>query len=67
MSEEIATYLGPKGYTIKKEYIEIDELNLLRKELTVSAYVPKSSIAKPTPFPIYRETKTKYIFQNFMD
>ena len=29
MSEEIATYLGPKGFTIKKEYIEIDELNLL--------------------------------------
>ena len=65
MSEEIASYLGPKGYTIKKEYIEIDELNLLKKELTVSAYVPKSSIAKPTPFPIYRETKNKIYIPKF--
>ena len=64
MSEEIATYLGPKGYTIKKEFIELDELNLLKKELTVSAYVPKSSIAKPTPFPIYRETKNKIYKEN---
>ena len=24
MSDEIATYLGPKGYTILKEYLEID-------------------------------------------
>ena len=65
MSEEIATYLGPKGFTIKKEYIEIDELNLLKKELTVSAYVPKSSIAKPIPFPIYRETKNKIYIPKF--
>ena len=65
MSNEIATYLGPKGFTIKKEYIEIDELNLLKKELTVSAYVPKSSIAKPIPFPIYRETKNKIYIPKF--
>ena len=65
MSEEIATYIGPKGYTIKKEYIDTDELELLRKELTVSAYVPKSSIAKPTPFAIYRETKNKIYIPKF--
>ena len=36
---EIATYLGPKGYTILKEYLDIDDINLIRKELTVKPYV----------------------------
>ncbi len=41
MDEEIATYLGPKGYSIKKEHITIQEQELIRKELTVKAFVPK--------------------------
>ena len=65
MSEEISTYLGPKGYTIKKEFLDIEELNLIKKELTVSAYVPKSSLAKPTPFPIYRESRKKIYIPKF--
>ena len=65
MESEIATYLGPKGYTIKKENIDIDELNLIRKELTVSAFVPKSSLAKPAPFSIYRESKKKIYIPKF--
>ena len=65
MSSEIASYLGPKGYTIKKDNIDIEELNLIRKELTVSAYVPKSSIAKPIPFAIYRETRNKIYIPKF--
>lgn len=65
MSEEIATYLGPRGYTLKKEYLDIDELNLIRKELTVSPYVPKSSLAKPSPFKIYRESIKKVYLPKF--
>lgn len=65
MSEEISTYLGPKGYTIKKEFLDIEELNLIKKELTVSAFVPKSSLAKPTPFPIYRESRKKIYIPKF--
>jgi superfamily II DNA or RNA helicase len=65
MSEEISTYLGPKGYTIKKEFLDIEELNLIKKELTVRAYVPKSSLAKPTPFPIYRESRKKIYIPKF--
>jgi superfamily II DNA or RNA helicase len=59
MSDEIATYLGPKGYSIKKENITVQEQELIRKELTVKAFVPKSSISQPTPFPVYRESPNK--------
>lgn len=27
--DEISTYLGPKGFTILKEYLDIDDLNLI--------------------------------------
>ena len=65
MESEIATYLGPKGYTIKKENIDIDELNLIRKELTVSAFVPKSSLAKPAPFSNIQRNKKKIYIPKF--
>ena len=45
--DEISTYLGPKGFTILKEYLDIDDLNLIRKELTVKPFVPKTSLASP--------------------
>ena len=59
MTDEIATYLGPKGYSIKKENITVQEQELIRKELTVKAFVPKTSISQPTPFPVYRESPNK--------
>jgi len=65
MNEEIATYLGPKGYSIKKENITVQEQELIRKELTVKAFVPKSSISQPTPFPIYRESPNKFYVPRF--
>ena len=60
MEEEIATYLGPKGYSIKKANITIQEQELIRKELTVKAFAPKTSISQPTPFPVYRESPNKF-------
>ena len=57
--DEIATYLGYKGYTIKKENLSVEEQELIRKELTVKPFVPKSSLSQPTPFPIYRESQKK--------
>jgi len=62
---EMATYLGPKGYTILKEYLEIDEINLIRKELTVKPFVPKSSPASPPAFAVYRESKRKMYLPKF--
>ena len=43
MSNDFATYLGNKGYTIYKENLEIQEQELIRKELSISPYVPKNS------------------------
>jgi len=65
MSEHPAIYLGSRGYTIYKENLENDDLNLIRKELTVTPFVPKTSLAKPSPFPIYRESKTKIYLPRF--
>jgi superfamily II DNA or RNA helicase len=63
--DEIATYIGPKGYSIIKENITIQEQKLIRKELTVKAFVPKSSLSKPEPFPIYRESPKKIYVPRF--
>ena len=63
--DEIATYLGKKGYTIKKEFLEIEEQLELRKDLMVRAFVPKSSPIKPNPFPVYRESNKKFYIPRF--
>ena len=65
MNEEIATYLGHRGYSIKKENISVQEQQLIRKELNVKPFVPKSSLIKPQPFPVYRESKSKLYVPRF--
>jgi len=65
MQEEIATYLGHRGYSIKKENISVNEQQLIRKELNVKPFVPKSSLIKPIPFPVYRESKNKLYVPRF--
>lgn len=59
MENEICTYLGPKGYTIYKENISIQEQQYIRNELNVKPYVPKS-MGKVESFPIYRESHKKF-------
>ena len=63
--EDIATYIGYKGYSIYKENISVDEQQMLRKELNVKPFVPKSSLIKPQPFPVYRESKSKLYVPRF--
>ena len=65
MEDDIATYLGHRGFTIKKESISIQEQQLIRKELNVKPFVPKSSLIKPQPFPVYRESKKKIYIHRF--
>tara|TARA_Y100000590_G_scaffold469755_1_gene659553 strand:+ start:1591 stop:4152 length:2562 start_codon:yes stop_codon:yes gene_type:complete len=65
MEDDIATYLGHRGFTIKKESISIQEQQLIRKELNVKPFVPKSSLIKPQPFPVYRESKKKIYIPRF--
>jgi len=63
--DEIATYMGQKGYTIKKEFISIQEQNLIKKELMMKPYVPKNSLAKPNSFPVFRESHKKLYLPKF--
>ncbi len=65
MDEDTTTYLGKYGYTIIKEYLPQKELQLIRKELNVAPYVPKTSLNKPTPFRVYKESKTKLYIPRF--
>ena len=65
MNDDCATYLGAKGYTIYKESLTVQEQELIRRELTVRPFAPKSSIAKPQAFPVYRESKKKFYVPRF--
>ena len=65
MDDKPATYFGNKGYTIYKENLEIKEQELIRKELTVSPYVPKNSLQQPKSFPVYRESSKKMYLPRF--
>jgi len=62
---QISSYIGFKGYSIYKDYIDEKELKILREDMTVRPYMPKSPIQPPS-FQIYRESKTKiYIPRNY--
>lgn len=65
MGDEVATYLGAKGYTILKECLAVEEQEAIRRDLTVKPFVPKSSMAKPSPFPVYRESRKKFYIPRF--
>ena len=56
-----STYYGPRGYTLLKECMDASDIQLLKDDLTVGAYIPKAPV-QPPKFPIYREcTKKIYI------
>ena len=57
---EIATYIGYKGYTIIKNYMSVEEQEFLRNDLTVKPFVPKNSLIQPQSFRVYRESKNKF-------
>ena len=65
MSNNLACYLGTKGYSIRKENLELSEQINIRKELTVKPYVPKNAMQKPNPFSIYRESNKKFYIPRF--
>lgn len=59
-----SSYLGKKGYTIFKKYLNVKEDQELKKELTVKPFIPKS-IIPISSFPVYRETTKKYYIPRF--
>ena len=61
----MSTYIGPRGYSIYKECLSVDEQELIRKDLKVTPFVPKSSMVKPVSFPIYRESTKKIYVPRF--
>jgi len=61
----MSTYLGRRGYSIYKECLNINEQAMIRKDLKVTPFVPKSSIVKPSPFSIYRESQRKFYLPRF--
>ena len=65
MDDDTSTYLGKYGYSIIKEYLPQKELQTIRKELNVSPFVPKTSLNKPTPFRVFKETPTKIYIPRF--
>uniref|UniRef100_A0A6C0KIK6 Helicase ATP-binding domain-containing protein n=1 Tax=viral metagenome TaxID=1070528 RepID=A0A6C0KIK6_9ZZZZ len=59
------SYLGKKGYSIHKNNLTQKQLTKIKKDLTVKAFIPKSSIGEAKPFPIYRESKNKLYVPRF--
>lgn len=59
------SYFGKKGYTISKETLDIDIQHKIRTELTVSPYIPKTSLTPKTTFTIYRESKNKFYLPKY--
>ena len=58
------TTVTSKGYSILKEALGAEECQLLRKDMTAQAYLPKSPVQPPS-FPIYRESPTKLYIPRF--
>ena len=61
----MSTYLGNKGYTLYKKNLTVNELNTIKRDLTIKPYVPKNSLAKPISFPVFRESKNKIYVPRF--
>ena len=53
------TSLSRQGYSIKKEYYNEKDLNIVRKELTVEVQNHMFDHIEPKKYSLYRENKTK--------
>jgi superfamily II DNA or RNA helicase len=57
--KEVKTILTKRGYSIIKQYFTLQELESLKKALTVKPYVNEDYGAGPEPYPIYLESAKK--------
>lgn len=53
------TYLGQKGYTVKKTDLNESQIATIKKELTVKPYTPGVTLKESSEFPAYRESAQK--------
>ena len=63
-SATASTYYGPRGYTLLKECMDTADIQSLKEDLTVGAYIPKAPV-QPPKFPIYRECSKKIYIPRF--
>jgi len=63
-AQAASTYLGSKGYTIYKECLDAKEQRVIKDELNVKPYMPKSPI-QPPAYPVYRESQQKYYLPRY--
>ena len=56
------TCIGKRGYTVIKEQLTSSQIQKIRKDLTVQAYVNQDYGVKPSPFPCLLRKYTKIIF-----
>ena len=61
---DVATYLGQKGYSIYKKNMSVKEQGSLRDDMIVRPYVPKAPV-QPEGFAIYRESNQKIYIPRF--
>jgi superfamily II DNA or RNA helicase len=57
--------LSTRGYSLIKDNYSSVELQQLRKDLTVKAFVNQDFSAPPNPFPVYAESKKKIYIPRF--
>ena len=51
------TYLGPKGYTIPKALLSVEQQKKIKGDLTIKPYIPGAPGANNAPtFPAFRES-----------
>ena len=56
--DTVSTYLGPRGYTIFKDALSVDDQRWVRTELHVTPYI-QGSPQQPVGFDVYRESTRK--------
>ena len=61
----MTNYIGNRGYTILKNTLSDQQESKIKTELCVKPYLPKSTNQQVKPFPIYRESSSKYYLPKF--
>jgi superfamily II DNA or RNA helicase len=66
MSEsKINTYLGPRGYTIPKNELTVENQVKIRNDLTIKPYIPGAPQNNVDSFPAYRESPNKFFVPHY--
>lgn len=62
---KINTYLGPRGYTIPKNELSVENQVKIRNDLTIKPYVPGAPQNSSESFPVYRESPNKFFVPHY--